>query len=144
MNMFSKNSKQMAKHQESDSQAYNLIDAGTVLKGDIETKGNIRIDGTLVGTIRSKGKVVVGPSGKVEGEIECQNADISGTLKAKIKVGQLLSLKSTANIYGDIQTQKLSIEPGANFTGTCSMGGMVKELSDADKQKQKEIQEQSA
>ncbi len=142
--MFSKSTKQMAKQQDSDNQAYNLIDAGTVLKGDIQTKGNIRIDGVLIGTIRSKGKVVVGPGGKVEGEIECQNADISGTLKAKINVEQLLALKSTANIYGDIQTQKLSIEPGANFTGTCSMGGMVKELSDADKQEQQEIKEQSA
>lgn len=123
----------MARINEGDSPAYNLIDSGTTISGDINTKGNIRIDGTLSGSVHAKGKVVVGATGKVEGEVFCQNADISGTLKAKITVGELLSLKSTANLLGEIVTNKLAIEPGANFSGNCSMGAVIKEMTHGEK-----------
>jgi cytoskeletal protein CcmA (bactofilin family) len=128
--MFKKSNNNMARTPESDSTAYNLIDAGTTIIGDIKTEGNIRIDGTLEGSVTAKGKVVIGPSGKIEGEVFCQNADVSGTLKAKITVSELLSLQTTANILGDIITNKLKIEPGANFTGSCSMGAVIKEMND--------------
>ena len=128
--MFKKSTEKMARTQESDSTAYNLIDSGTTINGDIKTEGNIRIDGILEGSVTAKGKVVVGPSGKIEGEVFCQNADVSGTLKAKITVSELLSLQSTANLMGDIVTNKLKIDPGANFTGSCSMGAVIKELND--------------
>jgi cytoskeletal protein CcmA (bactofilin family) len=72
---------------------------------------------------------VLGETGLVEGEIICQNAIISGTIKAKIQVDELLSLKAKANLYGDIVANKLSIEPGANFTGSCSMGAAVKNIN---------------
>jgi cytoskeletal protein CcmA (bactofilin family) len=62
-------------------------------------------------------------------ELNCQNADISGTIKAKVTVAELLTLKSTAKLNGDISTNKLSIEPGANFSGACSMGGIVKDFA---------------
>jgi cytoskeletal protein CcmA (bactofilin family) len=90
--------------------------------GDVISNGDIRIDGSLKGTIRSAGKVVVGATGKVEGEIICQNADISGEVRAHLKVSDLLSLKLSALVTGDILTNKLAIEPGAVFTGACSMG----------------------
>ena len=128
--MFKKSSDKMARTQEIDSTAYNLVDSGTVITGDIKTEGNIRVDGTLEGSVNAKGKVVVGPTGKIEGEVYCQNADISGTLKAKITVSELLSLQATANLLGDIVTNKLKIEPGANFTGSCSMGAVIKGLND--------------
>ncbi len=95
---------------------------GTDIKGDIKTNGDLRIDGFIKGTIQATGKVVVGSTGKVEGEISCQNADISGDVKAHIKVTELLSLKSNAVVSGDIFTNKLAIEPGAVFTGACKMG----------------------
>eukprot|EP00746_Dinoflagellata_sp_MGD_P081913 gnl/MRDRNA2_/MRDRNA2_32542_c0_seq1.p1 gnl/MRDRNA2_/MRDRNA2_32542_c0~~gnl/MRDRNA2_/MRDRNA2_32542_c0_seq1.p1 ORF type:complete len:150 (+),score=13.70 gnl/MRDRNA2_/MRDRNA2_32542_c0_seq1:41-451(+) len=133
----------MAKATEGDTPAYNLIDAGTTLTGDIKTKGNIRVDGTLAGSINAGGKVVVGPTGKVEGEIFCQNADISGMLKAKITVGELLSLKATANLLGEIITNKLAIEPGANFSGNCSMGAVIKEMSHGEKEEQEHQTEQT-
>jgi cytoskeletal protein CcmA (bactofilin family) len=75
-----------------------------------------------------KGKLVVGPSGTVEGEIICQNADVSGTIKGKIGVAELLSLKSSAKLTGDIITNKIAIEPGASFSGSCSMGGVIKDI----------------
>ena len=73
---------------------------------------DIRVDGTLKGSINTKGKVVIGSTGIVEGDVVCQNADVSGEIKAKISVSELLALKSTAKLDGDIVTNKLAIEPG--------------------------------
>ena len=111
----------MAKSTEIESTSINLVGAGTVIKGDIKSNGDIRIDGTLIGSINSKGKVILGATGNVEGEIICQNADISGMVKAQINVAELLLLKSTAKLNGDIVTNKLAIEPGAKFSGSCNM-----------------------
>ena len=99
----------------------NLLGSGTEVTGDIRSNGDIRIDGILTGSINSTGKVVVGSTGRVEGEIFCLNADISGEVSARIKVSELLSLKSTAKVVGVIITNKLAIEPGAIFTGACKM-----------------------
>ena len=117
----------------------NLIGVGTTISGDVTSSGDIRVDGTLKGSINTKGKVVVGSTGIVEGDVVCQNADISGELKAKISVSELLALKSTAKLDGDILTNKLAIEPGATFSGSCSMGAVIKDIKDAGKQ---EVQKQ--
>ena len=91
------------------------------------------------------GKVVVGKKGKVEGEINCSNADISGEVNAKTNVSQLLSLKATAKLFGDIVINKLAIEPGASFTGKCSMGeSVVKDIKDGEKKQAQEKQEKTA
>lgn len=105
----------------------NLIQSGTLITGDIESNGNIRIDGTLKGTVIAGGKVILGSTGTVEGEINCINADIEGRVNGLINVKELLSLKSTAVVNGDIFISKLSIEPGARFTGTCRMDGIPAE-----------------
>lgn len=118
----------MAKNNVSDNPSVNIIGAGTSIEGDINTNGDMRIDGSLTGTINVKGKLVVGPSGMVEGEIICQNADVSGTIKGKIGVAELLSLKSSSKLTGDIITSKIAIEPGAAFSGSCSMGGIIKDI----------------
>lgn len=120
------------------SNAVNMIGAGTIINGDINSKSDIRIDGTLKGSIKTNGKVVLGKEGVVEGDVVCKNADISGLLKAKITVSQLLSLKSTAKLNGDITTNQLSIEPGAAFTGSCSMGATIKDLKDVENSEKKE------
>ena len=100
------------------------------ITGDIKSKGDIRVDGSLKGSIETEGKVVVGQGGVVEGDVVCQDADVAGVLKAKITVSQLLSLKSSAKLNGDIVTNKLSIEPGATFSGSCSMGAVIKDIKD--------------
>jgi len=112
----------MSKIVTTETPSVNIIGNGTEIKGDIKTNGDLRIDGFIKGTISATGKVVVGSTGKVEGEISCQNADISGDVKAHIKVTELLSLKANAVVSGDILTNKLAIEPGAVFTGACKMG----------------------
>ena len=113
--------------------AVNMIGSGTTIIGDVNSKGDIRVDGILKGSVKTEGKVVLGKEGVVEGEVICKDADISGIVKAKITVSQLLILKSSAKLSGDIVTNKLSIEPGATFTGSCSMGAMIKDLKNVDK-----------
>ncbi len=113
----------MAKYQEVETPSINLLGTGTVVKGNITATGDFRIDGTLVGSISSKGKIVVGATGSVEGEIVCQNADFSGNIKATVSVTELLTLKSSSKLIGDIKTNKLAIEPGAVFSGSCKMEG---------------------
>jgi len=111
----------MAKTNIPESPSINLLGAGTSIKGDIKSNGDFRIDGSLIGSIHSKGKVIIGTTGKVDGEVVCQNADISGEVKALVTVSELLSLKSTSKISGDITTNKLAIEAGARFSGSCNM-----------------------
>lgn len=111
----------MAKNIISETPAVNMIGKGTSIKGDIRSDGDVRIDGNLHGSIHSSGKIVVGVSGLIEGDINCQNADISGQVKATLRVKELLSMKSTSIVNGEIHTSKLAIEPGARFTGTCNM-----------------------
>ena len=111
----------MAKNNETETAAINLISSGTEITGDIKSTGDIRIDGTLTGSLNTKGKVVIGTTGKVSGEVICKNSEVSGTIEGKISVSQLLNLKASSLILGDIITSKLSIEPGALFTGNCKM-----------------------
>ncbi len=118
------------KNQTQDSASINLLGNGTNITGDIISKGDFRIDGTLTGNIQISGKLVLGPTGIIEGNIECTNADLSGSVKGTVQITELLSLKSTAKINGDIITGKLAIEAGAVFTGTCNMGAIVKNISE--------------
>jgi cytoskeletal protein CcmA (bactofilin family) len=111
----------MAKYNEADNSTINLISNGTDITGDIKSNGDIRIDGTLKGNLTTKGKVVIGPTGKVNGEVVCKNSEVSGIVEGKITVGQLLNLKASSKILGDIATSKLSVEPGAVFSGNCKM-----------------------
>ena len=111
----------MTKLNEADNNTINLISLGTDITGDIKSSGDIRIDGSLTGSLNTKGKVVIGPTGKVNGEVICKNSEVSGIIEGKITVGQLLNLKASSKILGDIATSKLSIEPGANFSGNCKM-----------------------
>ncbi len=125
--------------------AINRIVEGTTMNGDVISESNIRIDGKFNGTINTKGRLVVGPSGVVEGTIQCQNSEIEGLVKGKIAVQQLLSLKASAKIEGDIYTDKLSIESGATFTGACNMGAKVKDINlDNKEEKNLELEEQTA
>jgi len=110
----------------------NVIGKGTVLEGNIETAGNIRIEGRIIGNIKSKSKIALGNSSVVDGNVSAQNADIEGTVKGKIEISDMLVLKATATVHGDIATGKLVVEPGAAFNGTCKMGAAVKDIKSAE------------
>jgi cytoskeletal protein CcmA (bactofilin family) len=98
-----------------------LIGAGTSLKGDISSNGDIRIDGTLDGNIHCTAKVVIGANGVVTGDVNGQQADIMGKVTGSIKVKDLLQLKGGSVITGNLHAAKLQIEPTANFNGECHM-----------------------
>jgi cytoskeletal protein CcmA (bactofilin family) len=117
------------------NQAINIISEGTKIKGDIIAGGDIRIDGELNGNISAKGKLVVGTTGKIKGEIDCYNVEVSGTIQGKISASELLNMKATCQIEGDIIAGKLSVEPGSVFSGTCTMGTPKHPMNEKDKPK---------
>lgn len=118
---------------ESINQSINIISEGTKIKGDVLANGDIRIDGELMGNISAKGRLVIGPKGRIEGQILCNNIEISGYVKGKITAGELINMKSTSQIVGDIIAGKLSVEPGSMFSGSCTMNG-TKPLNEPAKQ----------
>ena len=101
--------------------AVSRISAGTVFKGEIESKSDIRIDGTFEGKITTTGRVVVGEGAFVKGEILCDNADIFGKVEGSLTVRDVLSLKSACEVKGDLEIAKIAVELGSSFDGTCKM-----------------------
>jgi cytoskeletal protein CcmA (bactofilin family) len=112
----------------------NRIVEGTTIKGDIISQADFRLDGELIGNFQTKGKIVIGPAGSVTGDIICKNADIEGNFKGKIQVAELLSVKNKANIQGEVVCEKLSVEPGADFSASCTMKTNSKTATSNDEQ----------
>ncbi|MGB1042848.1 MAG: bactofilin family protein [Tenacibaculum sp.] len=124
--MFSKESKKGGENKVSER---NVIGKNTQITGDIISEGDFRIDGTLEGTIKTNGRVIIGDSGFIKGRVECTNADVEGKFSGELMVSNTLTVKATATISGDVVIGKLSVEPGAAFNATCAMKGAVKELN---------------
>ncbi|MEH0157501.1 polymer-forming cytoskeletal protein [Limibacter armeniacum] len=125
MSLFgNKNEKEAEMHQLSESS--NKIAKGTTIKGDVETYGNFRLEGKLVGNIRSKSRVVLGKDAHVEGNIYAQSAEIEGEVTGVVEITESLVLRPTAVVHGDIVTNKLTVDPGAAFNGQCRMGESAK------------------
>lgn len=106
----------------------NILAKKTKFVGEITSDGDFRIDGTLEGTLKTKGRVIIGLEGVVNGKVECEFADVEGNFTGELNVNNTLVLKSTANISGEVVIGKLSVEAGATFNATCSMKGTMKEL----------------
>lgn len=107
----------------------NKISQGTRIKGDVEGMGSFRIDGSVEGTVKTPGKVVIGKDGMITGDLECENADIEGKFSGNLKISGTLSLRSTAVIEGDAVVGKLAVEPGATFNATCTMRSAMKAIN---------------
>ena len=105
----------------------NRIVEGTVIKGDIISHADLRLDGKLTGNLIADGRIVIGPAGSVTGDIKCKTADIEGRFDGRIEVDELLSIKAKANITGEVIAGKLSVEPGAVFTASCTMRNAIKQ-----------------
>ena len=117
---------------ENNNDSNNIIGEGSVLKGNLNTSGNVRLEGKVIGDLSSTSKVACGETSVVDGNVIADNAEIAGKVTGKVIVTELLILKSTASIHGDISTNNLIIESGANFNGACSMGKEEVELEGDD------------
>lgn len=122
--MLNKNNKEV----EELSNSSNIIGKGTIMSGSVETFGNIRVEGKVIGDIKTKSKAAFGHSSQVDGSVLAQNAEVAGHITGTIEVTELLVLKATAVIDGDIITNKLLVETGAAFNGKCKMGVKSKEI----------------
>lgn len=127
------NGKDAKKEQAELSGSSTQIMKGTTVEGNIETFGNVRIEGKIIGNIKSKSKIALGDSSFVEGNITSQNAEIAGEVKGTVEITDILTLKSTAQIKGDIITGKLIVEAGAVWNGTIKMGNSSKETKAGEK-----------
>lgn len=119
------NSKSKSSFDDSAASATSIIGAGTTITGDVQSNGDIRIDGIIKGNLIAKAKILVGADGVIEGDIDGKQADILGKVTGKIKVADLLYLHGQAVVDGDIYAGKLQIEPTASFNGQCHMGANV-------------------
>jgi cytoskeletal protein CcmA (bactofilin family) len=115
----------------------NIIGKNTSIIGDIISEGDFRVDGKIEGNIKTNGRVVIGKTGNVVGKVDCSDADIEGKFSGELLVNNLLTLKASAKISGDVVINKLSVEPGAEFNATCAMKGSVKELKNEQSKEKK-------
>ena len=106
----------------------NRIVEGTKIKGDIHSVADFRLDGELIGNFQCERKLGIASAGTIIGDINCKKADIEGIFRGKIIVEELLNVKSTAHIEGEVTVSKLAVEPGAVFSATCAMKTNVKNL----------------
>lgn len=104
----------------------NLITSGTKIEGNVTANSDMRIDGELYGNLSCQGKIVIGAEGKIIGDIECQNAVIEGIFQGKLRCGELLNIRETAQINGEITTDKLMVQAGDVFNVVCNMGSLMK------------------
>lgn len=125
-------------------QTSNRILGGTHIEGQLTSDGDIRVDGSIKGEVNIKGKLVIGEKGRVEGDIVCASATVSGTLLGEVQVEGLLNLQATAKVEGNVKTDKLSVEPGAEFSGSCNMGSVIRNMKDGESKPQKPAKEQKA
>jgi cytoskeletal protein CcmA (bactofilin family) len=123
--MFSKESNQ----KKPNTMERNILAKNTKIVGDLSSDGDFRIDGILEGTLETKGRVIIGLEGSVQGKVFCDNADIEGKFSGELKVNKMLTIKGTASIKGEVILGKLSVEPGAAFNASCTMKGALKELN---------------
>lgn len=99
----------------------NTIDAQTSIKGDLKAGGDIRIDGSLEGNLICEAKLIIGPKGRIVGDVTCKNATIEGYFKGNLTVRDLLTIQATAKVEGDVKAAKMGVLTGGQITATCSV-----------------------
>lgn len=101
----------------------NILSASIIIEGEINAEGDFRIDGKIKGSINTSGKLVIGKNGLIEGNVTCHSAEIEGVILGKVDITDILLLKTSAKIEGELTVSRLSVEPGASYNGTCIMRG---------------------
>lgn len=132
--MFNTKNKTDMQQEKTNGGGATLIGAGTTLKGDISSNTDLRIDGTVIGNIKSAAKIIIGSSGVVEGDISCNQSDIVGKVSGNVRVKELLQLRGECVVTGNLYAGKLQVEPSATFNGQCHMGANVVEMNSNEQQ----------
>lgn len=109
----------------------NSLVKDTHIEGSIKTASDIRIEGVLLGDLDCQAKLIIGVSGQVIGKVSCRTAMIEGKFEGTLEVTELLELRETAEIMGDISCGKLKIDPGAELSGNVSMGAEKRSIKAA-------------
>ncbi|MBM3432644.1 MAG: polymer-forming cytoskeletal protein [Bacteroidetes bacterium] len=109
-------------------QSATMIGPGTTLKGDIQSQQDLRIDGTVIGNVKSSSKIIIGQGGVVEGDLESTQCDVNGKVNGNIRCRELLQLRGESAVTGNLYAGKLQIEPSATFNGQCHMGANIVEM----------------
>jgi len=102
-----------------------IIGEGTRMKGDVTVEGSIQVDGEFEGAVDATDTLVVGETGKVEGDANVANAVIGGRMYGNVIASGKIELKRGSQLLGDIKTRGLVIEDGVVFQGNCQMGDVV-------------------
>ncbi len=118
------NSKNSGASPAANSMALNSLVTGTTIEGQLESENDIRVDGKIKGSLNCKAKVIIGPSGKIDGNVTCVNAVIEGHFEGVIRVTEVLKIAGTATVEGEVHTNKLQVDNGAVFNVSCTMGGV--------------------
>ena len=124
MAMFQSNTNKSEKAVQSQG-ILNIIGQGTRITGDLISNGDFRVDGAIEGNVKVGQRLVIGGTGKILGNIEADSATVAGHIKGNLTVKNVLELKPSAKIDGDIITNKMVIEAGAQFNGRCTMNVAV-------------------
>lgn len=113
----------------------NQIKKGTKIQGNLNSESDVRVDGIIEGNLNVKGKLIIGQTGEITGDIICSICEISGKVKGKLSIDSSLTLKSSSNFTGEMTTKKLIIEPGAVFNGSCKMDSQLNAETFSEKKK---------
>lgn len=124
--------------------SFNSLVNGTNIEGTVKSEKDIRVDGRIIGTLHCDAKVVIGPTGVIEGEIRCENAVIEGKFKGKLFVQDLLNIRETAEVNGDVHTGKLIVQSGAVFNVNCTMGDVPASTTPAKKATRAAVESENA
>lgn len=121
--------KDSKKETENLSQFSTIIAKGTLIHGDIESSGNIRIEGKVIGNVKAKSKIAIGESGLVQGNILAVNAEVAGEVKGIIEISELVCIRPSGIVNGDIIAQKMTVDTGGTLNGSTKMGVVTKEIT---------------
>ncbi|MEY4134832.1 MAG: bactofilin family protein [Saprospiraceae bacterium] len=103
--------------------AFNTLVTGTVVEGTVKSEKDIRIEGSVKGTLHCDAKLVIGPTGYIEGDVRCASAVIEGRFEGSIFIADLLNVRESATVSGEVTTGRLVVQSGANFNVQCNMAG---------------------
>lgn len=117
----------------------NVISEGTVVVGNINAEGDLRVEGKVIGTLVCNSKLIISGTGYIEGNVDARVATVEGEIKGNVVTRELLTIDKTGKIFGDIFTQKLVVQMGAIFTGSSKMAEAAKDMLTKQPQRAKDL-----